>query len=123
MVTPVRTSSALVAPCGTIQQLSILALSALSSFWVMAVSGFALGVPTVAGLSDGAAGGESLLASSAVILSSKSFFCSIGGDGGRGRMRGSGGATAAVFTGSAGFAGSGGWGASDGVGGVSGVGS
>src|SRR5262249_52273035 len=115
MVTPVRTSSALVAPCGTIQQLSILALSASSSFWVMAVSATALEEPTVAGASDcSAGGGVSLLASSAVILSSKSFFCSVGGVGGRGRMRGSGGAIVAVFTGSAGFGGSDGLGGSGG---------
>src|SRR3954454_9267127 len=99
MVTPVRTSSALLAPGGMVQQLWIFALSASISFWVIAVSAVACDEPTVAGLSEGAAGGGvSLLVRSAVILSSKFFFGSVGGVGGRGRMRGNGGAADAVFT-------------------------
>src|SRR5262245_42297520 len=99
-------------------------MSASISFWVIVTStATALDEPTVAGLSDcTAGGGVSLFASSALILSSKSFFGSVGGAGGRGRMRGSGGAMVAVFTGSATFGG--GLGGSGGVGGVgSGVGS
>src|SRR5204862_4671108 len=90
--------------------------------WVMVVSAVACDEPTVAGLSEAAAGGGvSLSVRSAVILSSKFLFGSFGGVGGRGRMRGNGGASAAVFTAAGGFGGSGA-GAGSGGGGVGGGG-